>query len=1180
MKITNHKPLFFILIAFFFTAISFRSFAQTDEQIVTYFVKQQLEVSECQTVFNVFKIKNVTDQPYSIQVNFTIPAQWIILAERSYFLTVNPHQEISLPLRISPSVSAKGGVGYALNATVLSSDAKVFATKYCFLTIPRRTSLKADFTSRGYYIDHLYGRSSGAFHIANNGNCEKLLHIKFSINDDIIFSDYNYSDFSTDILLAPGQDTVVNFNMRYAQALDAIKYLNRPISVTVAADDTVFSRSAFLYYLDYRFDNYFSDEDMPLVIEASALDILSDKISYRFLVMGKLKFRQNRYFQYYYRTISAPLKDLPDYKRDEYFVKYYSDKHELTVGNYYENQYLTFFGPAVKYKYKFSNTTGMEFNSIDDIFSNHYFSSAKVYSKIRKVSFFGYYGKMINDTSYNNYADIYGSGFSFPFLRSSSVNSEFYYNRVTPDSTGKIYSGYATNISLSYSYNKNRFYSSLRYANPYFLGYFAGQTQWYNSFIHDFSSKYSILIKYNYFENKPASLYNDYSTGLKYYYHDIAASYRIRTTNISMFYMGPIFDYGSKNYYYSTRTSDLTIRSAKGEIGYRYAPNTFSLQAVNINIKAGYIEPVTYPDTIPSNYKSKSSVLSISATASGKRWGIFSLYYSGLYNMSMALNSFYSTAAGRYLYVMPYYRLTSSNQHFFYEIRLSYLNNFDLNSTRTSIMQMAGADFGGGWSARLQNNTNMQQQTDANGNLSRYTNNYMELVVRKVFHWNQPGQKYHTLKTVFYKDLNGDRIMGQNEPGVENVVIGIDNYAAVDTSYHYTGEIFGNVDLASNNSGLTVYSEIPEAKYSLRFKPTFDNSDGFNIVQNEQVVDLRRDTTVFIPFSERNKVYGKLIFNRSKRTSFQELSLDNVRISLTDSYGNIYYTLTDKTGSYEIFAPSSDYYTVQIVNNIWTYYFDLRQDKYIIKFNGYKTFEVNFEFDEKKREIKFDDVVDIDQITNPDNFKYEDVKQIKQVILRGSVKDEKSLMPVKATVEVFDVKRHDVVAKVMSGENNGNFFTTFIAGENYQLRISATDYWVFAEPIASDQLTTFETIDRDGLLLKKIISGAKMDTPNLTFASGQSDLTPEAKAELELLVSSMFNNENVKFYINGYCDSKEPNSANLSLKRALVVKQFFLERGLADNRFVIKGMGNENTVGSNITDNGRSKNRRVEVIIQ
>ena len=52
----------------------------------------------------------------------------------------------------------------------------------------------------------------------------------------------------------------------------------------------------------------------------------------------------------------------------------------------------------------------------------------------------------------------------------------------------------------------------------------------------------------------------------------------------------------------------------------------------------------------------------------------------------------------------------------------------------------------------------------------------------------------------------------------------------------------------------------------------------------------------------------------------------------------------------------------------------------------------------------------------------------------------------------------------------------------------------------------------------------------------------------------------------------------LSADRANAVKNFLVEKGIAESRMTTKGMGDTKPVASNKTPEGRAQNRRIEFI--
>jgi OOP family OmpA-OmpF porin len=102
------------------------------------------------------------------------------------------------------------------------------------------------------------------------------------------------------------------------------------------------------------------------------------------------------------------------------------------------------------------------------------------------------------------------------------------------------------------------------------------------------------------------------------------------------------------------------------------------------------------------------------------------------------------------------------------------------------------------------------------------------------------------------------------------------------------------------------------------------------------------------------------------------------------------------------------------------------------------------------------------------------------------------------------------------------------------------------------------------------------------FEFNSTTLRPEASALLDKVGAALASDElgSFRFSVEGHTDSVGTESANLALSqaRAEVVKQYLLAQGVPAARLEIVGRGEANPVGSNDTDDGRQRNRRVELI--
>lgn len=104
---------------------------------------------------------------------------------------------------------------------------------------------------------------------------------------------------------------------------------------------------------------------------------------------------------------------------------------------------------------------------------------------------------------------------------------------------------------------------------------------------------------------------------------------------------------------------------------------------------------------------------------------------------------------------------------------------------------------------------------------------------------------------------------------------------------------------------------------------------------------------------------------------------------------------------------------------------------------------------------------------------------------------------------------------------------------------------------------------------------------NLNFEVNGYTLNDKVKAQLQPLIEYLKAHRGYVVSIYGHTDdlgSKEYNR-QLSQKRAKAVALFLKENGLSPHRIVWKGFGDLSPVAKNETEEGRSKNRRVEFVL-
>jgi outer membrane protein OmpA-like peptidoglycan-associated protein len=104
---------------------------------------------------------------------------------------------------------------------------------------------------------------------------------------------------------------------------------------------------------------------------------------------------------------------------------------------------------------------------------------------------------------------------------------------------------------------------------------------------------------------------------------------------------------------------------------------------------------------------------------------------------------------------------------------------------------------------------------------------------------------------------------------------------------------------------------------------------------------------------------------------------------------------------------------------------------------------------------------------------------------------------------------------------------------------------------------------------------------HIEFETGSAVIRPASYAMLDEIFQSAVVAEGLKLGVYGHTDNSGSDDVNvpLSEKRAASVKDYLLAKGLAPARIETKGYGSSKPVADNTTTDGRSRNRRVEIVL-
>jgi len=104
----------------------------------------------------------------------------------------------------------------------------------------------------------------------------------------------------------------------------------------------------------------------------------------------------------------------------------------------------------------------------------------------------------------------------------------------------------------------------------------------------------------------------------------------------------------------------------------------------------------------------------------------------------------------------------------------------------------------------------------------------------------------------------------------------------------------------------------------------------------------------------------------------------------------------------------------------------------------------------------------------------------------------------------------------------------------------------------------------------------------IRFETGKAAILPDSESVLGEIVKLLQQNPDLKLRVEGHTDNQGNAAANQSLseKRAQAVVAWLTDHGVEAGRLTAKGWGQTKPVEDNSTEDGRAKNRRVELVKQ
>jgi outer membrane protein OmpA-like peptidoglycan-associated protein len=153
------------------------------------------------------------------------------------------------------------------------------------------------------------------------------------------------------------------------------------------------------------------------------------------------------------------------------------------------------------------------------------------------------------------------------------------------------------------------------------------------------------------------------------------------------------------------------------------------------------------------------------------------------------------------------------------------------------------------------------------------------------------------------------------------------------------------------------------------------------------------------------------------------------------------------------------------------------------------------------------------------------------------------------------------------------------------------EVWMALHVVANGAVYNMQIVEKQAMQQEVTLDAAGMASSitntgsvaiyGINFDTAKSDIKPESEPAIGEIAKLLTNNPTLKVYIVGHTDMVGDAASNVRLSQARaqsVINNLVSKHGIAAARLIAFGAGPYAPVASNKTDEGRAKNRRVELV--
>jgi outer membrane protein OmpA-like peptidoglycan-associated protein len=174
--------------------------------------------------------------------------------------------------------------------------------------------------------------------------------------------------------------------------------------------------------------------------------------------------------------------------------------------------------------------------------------------------------------------------------------------------------------------------------------------------------------------------------------------------------------------------------------------------------------------------------------------------------------------------------------------------------------------------------------------------------------------------------------------------------------------------------------------------------------------------------------------------------------------------------------------------------------------------------------------------------------------------------------------------KVVFDDNFNRASTLVLQKENKETWIEVRSYNnMYRLTIVEKQIMKQEVVANAEAMGNDINTTGHVSVYGIYFDTGKSEIKPESDAAISEIAKLLKNNAALNIYVVGHTDNVGSLDSNMKLSKEradAVMKELTAKHGIAAARMKSYGVASLAPVASNDTDEGKAKNRRVELVKQ